>query len=1137
MSRKLTLVLISWMLLAGHAPQLRSEAVWANGQAARAVIGQPHFTRQNPAQTAETIGAASGVAVAGDRLIIVDGNRIGALTNNNRILIYNNLSSFLPQPEDELPQSGICPVCVGAPSVVLGQADFTSFDPSLTNGVQTPTAVASDGVRLAVADTNNNRVLIWNTIPAVNGTAPNVVVGQPDFQTGTPATTQTGMRGPQGVWIANNRLFVADTQNGRVLIYNSIPSSNGAAADIVLGQPDFTTRPEPDLTQSNVQPTQAGMLDPIAVTVNNGRLFVTDLAFNRVMIYLTIPTQNSFPADVVVGQPDFESALANNAPELCPALPDDGDDETEEPRYPTRCNRTLSFPRFALSDGTRLYIADGGNDRIVIFNQIPLTNGATPNYVLGQADFDNIEESDGAATLRSPTSLAHDGKNLYVADPFSRRVLVFTPGEDMILQDGLRNAASVIVTAQGSVTFDGTVEAGPQVGVTINEKEYIYTAVAGDTTETIRDRVMALIAEDPDAVVTVSPFLGAGVSASGTIKFGGATRAGDVIRLQVADQVYEITVQAEDSVTDMVDIFTFFMRQRPDPNVFAERLPSDIDTLWFTARNAGPGGNQISMSITGPQDTPLTFDVSGETLVGGSVPYGMRIVAKVPGVEGNEITLTTNPAGNITVTGSGSLLTGGGDARELPAGTLATIFGTGMSDVVVPAQLVDGHLPTEINGVRVYANGVLAPLYYVGPDQINFQVPYEVAGTSVSAYIWRKTAQGVTVSAPRAATVTRASPGLFANPGPEPRQAIAVHAAGPAQGTVGITSTAGGFGDTETNLGAGVTGSITINGRVYSYTTVDGDTALIVREQLLALINAGAGDPDVIATPDQEGFFSARATVAFAGEIQVGDSVTITIRDRPYTQVVVEGDTFGAFTNKFVQQINSGLGDPEVEARRLQNVGLFDLQVVARSIGIEGNDIPFTVSVSANAKITATTEEDEGTLEGGQTPPVVKLTARIPGREGNNITYSATSSDEATLAVSPRSTSLCCGNEPFSLITDENPAVPGETIVVFGSGLGLTAPLPAAEELASGEVTPLDPLFNVPAVADDFVASQAAGRTATVEFVGLMPGAVGVYQINLRLNTDIADTPAAPLTIFQRFFVSNVVTIPIRNIRPRPDLQ
>src|ERR1035438_9238838 len=57
------------------------------------------------------------------------------------------------------------------------------------------------------------------------------------------------MRGPQGVWIQNGRLYVADTGNNRVLIYNQIPTSNGAAANVVLGAPDFTTFVQPDLTQ------------------------------------------------------------------------------------------------------------------------------------------------------------------------------------------------------------------------------------------------------------------------------------------------------------------------------------------------------------------------------------------------------------------------------------------------------------------------------------------------------------------------------------------------------------------------------------------------------------------------------------------------------------------------------------------------------------------------------------------------------------------------------------------------------------------------------------------------------------------------------------------------------------------------
>jgi uncharacterized protein (TIGR03437 family) len=189
--------------------------------------------------------------------------------------------------------------------------------------------------------------------------------------------------------------------------------------------------------------------------------------------------------------------------------------------------------------------------------------------------------------------------------------------------------------------------------------------------------------------------------------------------------------------------------------------------------------------------------------------------------------------------------------------------------------------------------------------------------------------------------------------------------------------------------------------------------------------------------------------------------------------------------------------------------------------------------------ITATTEQDEGFLEGGQTQPAVVLTARAAGRQGNEIAYAAESSNPAELVVTPRSITLCCGNEPFSLITDENPAVPGEAIALLGTGLGLTAPLPAAQDLASGEVTPAEPIFNVPANADDFVSSLAGlePRTATLLFSGLMPQGIGVYQINLRLNTDLPDNMQTPIDIRQVLFFSNAVTIPVKGLRPRRSLE
>ena len=110
---------------------------------------------------------------------------------------------------------------------------------------------------LAVADTDNNRVLIWLTLPRSNNQPADVVVGQADFTHNTTSVppTQTSLRGPSGVWISNGKLFIADAQDNRILIYNRIPTSNKAPADVVVGQTSFTAFVQPDLTST--QPTTA----------------------------------------------------------------------------------------------------------------------------------------------------------------------------------------------------------------------------------------------------------------------------------------------------------------------------------------------------------------------------------------------------------------------------------------------------------------------------------------------------------------------------------------------------------------------------------------------------------------------------------------------------------------------------------------------------------------------------------------------------------------------------------------------------------------------------------------------------------------------------------------------------------------
>ena len=117
---------------------------FTTGQAARLVIGQTSFTAADPNSSNAVIGAASGVAYAADTLFIADANRIGAVPNNHRVLIFPNLSGTLPRPTDELPYNSLCPVCVGVATTVLGQPDFTTTTENLTvtpNNLRLPTAI------------------------------------------------------------------------------------------------------------------------------------------------------------------------------------------------------------------------------------------------------------------------------------------------------------------------------------------------------------------------------------------------------------------------------------------------------------------------------------------------------------------------------------------------------------------------------------------------------------------------------------------------------------------------------------------------------------------------------------------------------------------------------------------------------------------------------------------------------------------------------------------------------------------------------------------------------------------------------------------------------------------------------------
>jgi uncharacterized protein (TIGR03437 family) len=907
-------------------------AEFVTGQAARAVIGQQTFTAANPISSDITIGAAGGIAYAGNTLFVADSNGLGAAPSNNRLLLFQNLTGLLPAPTDELNYSSKCPVCVGKANLVLGQPNFIS---NTTNTAATredlwgAAAVASDGIHLVVADTNHNRVLIWNSIPTVNDAPADVVVGQVSLiasppPPGTPSATS--MRAPQGVWILNGKLYIADTGNNRVLIYNHIPAQNGAAADVVLGAPNFTTYIQPSLASlstSNAAGASAStMLNPVSVTSDGSHVYVTDLGYNRILIWNKIPSTNGQAADLVIGQPDMTSSIANNSftgvaaqsstdttnfetPVLCHTPT--GTDPLANPTYPNVCAATLNFPRFALSDGQHLFIADGGNDRVLVFRNIPSTNGALADAVLGQLGGTVDQAADAVDSMDTPTSLAWDGTNLYVADPYNLRIMVFTVSDNTLPYQSVVNSASLNVYASGYVTIGGLIHEGDQVTIAINPTpdyppnavNYTYTVQSSDSRESI---IAGL------------------VTAINTISNNGAG----------------------------------------DSYVYATADNADLRVL-LTAKMPGPTANTVtySASVTG----------------------------------GAQITAATAPGGTLS---------GGGSAANVAPGTLVTITGTNLSAGTAKADLSQLQIPSQLAGTEVYFNGIRSPLLYVSQTQINAQIPWEFTDvTSVNAYVRSVMSDGtVMVTSPVAVTIVPAAPGIFTTNGSQtPEIAVAVHGSSHASGIVSVDGT------------------------------------------------------------------------AFPGDI-----ATIRIADRTYSYTVQTGDTLDTIRNGLVSLLNT---DPQVTAR---TADLFDRIIIE---------------------------------------------ARVAGPQGNGISYNAGNSGTSDVTLTPFGSNLCCANVKGSLLTAANPAVAGEVITIYATGMGLPAITSVNSNLiTTGLAYPPDAPPTAPPNAN-FVSSSAGPSTADVLTATLMPGTVGMYQVDLHLNSGLPTNPNTTMIIAQSGHVSNEVTIPV----------
>ena len=238
------------------------------------VLGQADFTHAIAATTQTGMNGPLGVAYDNTR-----NNLFVSEFGNHRVLVFTLTGGVIT--------NGM------SATNVIGQPDFTQSASATTQaGITNIRSMAYDSVhaRLFVGDSGANRILVYSGASITNGMNAIHVLGQSNFTTSTANTTQSGLRFPLGFAYdnTNNRLFVADNSNHRVVTYATAVITDGMNQMNVLGQVDFT--------HNDIAATQSGFHNPqyLSYDPTSGQLFVADTVNNRLLVFDLSPSPSTF---------------------------------------------------------------------------------------------------------------------------------------------------------------------------------------------------------------------------------------------------------------------------------------------------------------------------------------------------------------------------------------------------------------------------------------------------------------------------------------------------------------------------------------------------------------------------------------------------------------------------------------------------------------------------------------------------------------------------------------------------------------------------------------------------------------------------------------------------------------------------
>ena len=432
-------------------------------------------------------------------------------STNNRVLGWNDVSSYVSaQPAD---------IAIGQPDLFsykcnngVAGGDVAGLGPDSLCG---PARMAVDQKgNLYVADSANNRVLVYNTPFNAASGEPGAGDGSADFvygQGGAFTTRNCNLKGASATTLCNpaavaldgaGNIYIADAWNNRVLEFAKAgdpPVASDALASRSYGQgtvSDFSDTQCADGVGQDPSPSNHGMCNPGGVALDtSGNLFVADSSNNRVM-EIDAPLAGTQNATRVFGQAGAFTASGCNRGAAAPGA------------------STLCAPAGLMLDMLgNLWVADVNNDRVLEYDA-PFGSDSAAAMAIGQGDSGNFTTSGcnrgiapgdlnglGADSLCAPAAVAVDSNiDLYVADTSNNRSLVY---------DG------IIATPTATPTPTASATRTPSPTATATMTATATATATGSATAT------ATATATPSATPTQTPKPGGKLKlSSNSIKFG-----------------------------------------------------------------------------------------------------------------------------------------------------------------------------------------------------------------------------------------------------------------------------------------------------------------------------------------------------------------------------------------------------------------------------------------------------------------------------------------------------------------------------------------------------------------------------------------------------------------------------------------